>query len=82
MPNELLRSLKITAENLIEAKRGITHAALYTEIIASYPAAKPSDVNQAISEVVQDLHIVRIEYKLPNQTAYFAFYLPAGSRLV
>jgi len=79
---ELLNSIKITGEALLESREGMNHKHLYTELISTYPTADRNYITRAISGLVQDKGVVRIEYKLPNQIAISAFYLPAGSKLL
>lgn len=81
MPENLLSSLKFTADSLVKAKIGISSRHLFTELSAQYPESSSELIQRAIHEMVQERQLVRIEYQVPEYgSTIFAFYLPANSR--
>lgn len=81
---ELIKQIKHLATVYVTAHRGMTGIHLYNDLISQFPSAKREDVERAISELVQENQLVRLEYQIPDVTGhmYLQFYLPFGSRIL
>jgi len=80
---ERLYAIKDKAVELVNTHHGLKSNDLFLSLMGEFPNEKDDYMARAISELVQDLMLVRVEFIIPNyNSAYFTFYLPSGSRIV
>jgi len=81
---QLIARIKERASHFVLAQRGMTGQHLISNLLSDFPTPVDRElIERAISELVQDKEIIRIEYKIPDLgLTYYSFYIPQGSRLV
>lgn len=79
----MLTAAKSYAIAMVNSHRGIKGIDLDIKMIQEFPKLTNENIAQALSELIQDNLIIRIEYQLrDNRSQFLTFYLPEGSRLV